>query len=381
MKPAPSRPLRVAIVVASPRIIGGHAVQAQRMLDGWRDDADVEAWIVPIDPLPPRPLRCLTRIKFVRTFVTQLLYWPLLIRELRRADVVHIFSASFSSFLLAPLPATVVARILGKAVVLNYHSGEARDHLARSAIARHTLRRGVDVNVVPSAFLRDVLASFDIPATAISNTIDVREFPYRIRDPLRPKLLSTRNFEANYNLPCTLRAFAIVQARHADATLTLVGGGSQEPILRELSSSLGLRNVVFAGRIPPRDIHRYYDDADLYVQTPAVDNMPLSMIEAFASGLPVVSTDVGGVPALLQNEVHGLLAPPDDSTAVAACVLRLLEQPDYARQLAAAAQRTCAAYQWPAAREGWLTTYRLAVARRGGKTHGTAECDSIACAN
>src|SRR5687768_9020920 len=156
--PVAPRPLRVAIVVASLRILGGQAVQAQRMIDGWKDDPAVEAWIVPINPVPPRPFDRLLSIKYLRTVVTQICYWPLLFRELRRADVVHVFSASYSSFLLAPLPAVIVARLLGKPVVLNYHSGEAPDHLRRSGIARRTLRKQVDLNVVPSAFLRNVLA-------------------------------------------------------------------------------------------------------------------------------------------------------------------------------------------------------------------------------
>src|SRR5687767_2745942 len=130
MPPSP-RPLRVAIVVASLRILGGQAVQAQRMVDGWNGDPAVEAWIVPVNPIPARPFDRLLAIKYVRTLVTQLWYWPLLFRELRRADVVHIFSASYSSFLLAPLPAFLVAKALRKAVVLNYRSGEAPDHLRR----------------------------------------------------------------------------------------------------------------------------------------------------------------------------------------------------------------------------------------------------------
>jgi len=149
-------PLRVAIVVASNRIVGGHSVQAERLVEAWRVDGAVESWVVPIDPVPPAPFDRLLRIKYLRTVVTQLWYWPLLVRELRRADVVHAFAASYTSFLLAPVPAVVVARLFGKPVVLNYHSGEAPDHLRRSNVARFVLRRLVHTNVVPSTFLRDV---------------------------------------------------------------------------------------------------------------------------------------------------------------------------------------------------------------------------------
>lgn len=350
--------LRIAIVAASLRILGGQAVQAQRLIEGWNGDPAIDAWLVPINPVPTPPFDALLSLKYARTIVTQLSYWPLLARALRRADVVHVFSASYSSFLLAPLPAIVIARLLRRPVILNYHSGEAPDHLSRSAVARRVMRDWVDLNVVPSTFLSDVLASFGIPARTVPNTIDPRQFTYRVRDPLRPRILSTRNFEPIYNVAAVLRAFARVQARRPDATLTLVGSGSQEPALRALAAHLNLRDVTFVGRVPPSGISQYYAEADIYVQTPSIDNMPLSILEAFASGLPVVSTGVGGVPTILTHGVHGLLAPADDDEMVAAYVMTLLESPAYARQLAAAARETCAEYEWPVARAGWLAAYR-----------------------
>jgi len=356
------RPLRIAIVAASLRIVGGDSVQARRLLDAWKSEADIEAWLVPIDPVPPPPFDALLSVTYVRTLVTQLWYWPRLANALRRADIVHVFSAAHSGFLLASLPAIVVAKLLGRPVVLNYHSGDAERHLRRSAVARRVMRDWVDLNVVPSSFLRDVLASFGIAAHVVPNTIDPRQFAYRVRDPLRPRILCTRNFEPIYNMAAVLRTFARVQASHADATLTLVGGGSQDAALRALAATLRLRHVTFAGRAPPSAISRYYADADIYVQTPTIDNMPLSILEAFASGLPVVSTGVGGIPAILTPGVHGLLGSSDDDEAVAAHVLTLLESPDYARQLAAAAHQTLAGYAWPVARDGWLRAYRSVAA-------------------
>ena len=355
------QPLRVAVVVASPRIVGGHSVQAQLLLDAWRDDGSVDPWIVPIDPVPPAPIDRLLRIKYVRTIVTQLWYWPLLVRELRRADVVHAFAASYASFLLAPLPAVLIARLLGKAVVLNYHSGEASDHLRRSLVARFVLRRLVDINVVQSAFLRDVFRSFGIDAQVVPNIIDLRQFTYRPRDPLRPRLLCTRNFEPLYNLSCVLRAFAKIQALYPAATLTLVGGGSQETMLRQEAAALGLQNVAFAGRIAPSHVHAYYANADIYLQAPRIDNMPLSLLEAFASGLPVVSTDVGGVPSMLRHGVDGLLVADNDADALADQVVALLNNAALARRFAESAYRTLAAYEWPVVRDGWLQAYRRAL--------------------
>lgn len=353
-------PLNVAIVAPTLRILGGQAVQADRLLKAWEGDPEVHAWLVPVNPVPPRPLRWLTQVKFARTLATQLTYWPLLLRELRRADVVHVFSASYFSFLLASLPAVVIARLLGKPVVMNYRSGEAPDHLERSAIARATLQR-VAINVVPSRFLREVFARFGIHAEVIPNIVDLDRFAFRQRMPLRPRVLCTRNFEPLYNVGCVLRTFAVVQARYPDATLTLVGSGSQEAALRRLAAELQLRNVTFAGAVSPATIWGYYAEADIYVQTPDIDNMPTSVLEAFASGCAVVSTGAGGVPAILTDGVHGLLVPCGDYLAAAERVHRLLDNPDLSRQLTIQARESCERYRWSAVRELWLSLYHSMV--------------------
>jgi glycosyltransferase involved in cell wall biosynthesis len=352
-------------------ILGGQAVQASRLLRAWRDDGDVHAWLVPVNPVPPPGLRWTTRVKYVRTVATQLFYWPSLVRELRRADVVHVFSASYFSFLLAPLPAVLIARLFGKPVVMNYRSGEAPDHLRRSAVARATLR-SVQQNAVPSRFLHDVFAGFGIRSEIIPNIVDVERFRFRRRETLHPRILSTRNFETLYNLPCTLRAFRIVQDRHPEASLTLVGAGSEEAAIRRLAAELRLEHVTFAGRVAPDDIWRYYAEADIYLQTPDIDNMPTSVLEAFASGCPVVATRAGGVPAILTDGQHGLMVPCGDHRAAAAALLRLLEDGALSRSVADAALETCAKYQWSAVRDQWVALYRQVVGPRAVAAPTTA---------
>jgi glycosyltransferase involved in cell wall biosynthesis len=251
----------------------------------------------------------------------------------------------------------LIARLLGKPVLMNYRSGQAPNHLKRSAVARATLR-SVDGNAVPSRFLHDVFDGYGIRSEIIHNIIDLDRFRFRRRDALAPRVLSTRNFEGLYNIPCTLRAFRLLQDRRPDAQLTLVGSGSEDAAIRALAASLGLRHVTFAGRVPHDDMWRYYAEADLYLQTPDVDNMPSSVLEAFASGCPVVSTEAGGVPAILTDGVHGLLVPCGDHEAAAGAMLRLLDDSALARRIADAAFDSCARYQWPSVRGQWVNLYR-----------------------
>jgi L-malate glycosyltransferase len=367
--------IRVAIVAPSMGILGGQAVQADRLVRAWSGDPEISAWLVPINPVPGNAFRRALDIKYVRTMATQLIYWPSLVRELRHADVVHVFSASYFSFLLAPLPAVLVAKALGKPVVMNYRSGEAPDHLQRSAIARTTLR-SIDRNAVPSRFLHEVFARFQISSIVIPNIVDLDVFRFRRREHLQPRLLSTRNFESLYNVSCTLRAFRRVQDRYPDATLTLVGSGSEEAALTQLATALQLKHVSFAGRIPPSDICRYYADADIYLQTPDIDNMPSSVLEAFASGCAVVSTEAGGVPAILTDNVHGLLVPRNDPDAAAAAVSRLIEDDRLAMRLTAAARESCEQYRWTNVRAQWISLYRGLL--RAGQTSAAVPFESQA---
>lgn len=347
---------KIILVAPSFRFLGGLAVQADTLLRAWRHDPDVTASLIPFDPLPPPRWHFLMTVKYVRTVVTQLLYIPLLMRQLARADVVHVLSAAHSSFLLAAVPAIVVARLLGKPVVLNYHSGEAASHLRRSRLARAVMAR-VDAIVVQSSYLQRIFSTFGLDTAVVPNVVDFDRFRFKRRRQFAPRLLCTRNFERRYNVACTIRAFRIVKDRYPGATLTLAGFGREETALRALVRSLKLEGVFFAGRVPVEEMPRYYDAADLFVQTPDVDNMPLSILQAFAAGVPVVSTDAGGVPTILQHERDGLLAPKGDHEAVAAHIVRLLEDQALAAQISEAAFASCRRYAWNAIRRQWLDVY------------------------
>lgn len=356
VREAAERPVRVLIVAPSLDILGGQAVQAARLLARLREEPSLEVGFLPVNPRLPGVLRKLQAIKYVRTVVTSLLYVATLLMRVRAYDCVHIFSASYSSFVLAPTPAILVSKLYGKRIVLNYRSGEAEDHLTRWRTAVRTIRL-VDEIVAPSGYLVDVFRRFGLQARAIFNFVDASQFRFRERRPLRPVFLSNRNFELLYNVGCTLRAFAIIQQHLPEARLTVAGDGSQRAALEALSRELSLRNTEFIGRVAPEKMNELYDAADIYLNSPDIDNMPGSIIEAFASGVPVVTTDAGGIPYIVTDEQTGLLVRCGDYQAMASAAIRLLEEGVFADRLAHNAHEECRKYAWASVRNEWLKLY------------------------
>lgn len=350
--------LRVLIVAPSFDILGGQAVHAARLMERLREESSLEVSFLPINPPFPRALKKIQGVKYVRSLRTTLLYWKELLRHVRKCDVIHVYSASYFSFVISPTPALLAARLYGKKTVLNYHSGQAEDHLKRwGRTAIPTMRRA-DRIVVPSGYLVEVFARFGLQARAIFNHIETDHFSFRERKPLRPVFLSNRNLEPLYNVGSVLRAFALVQRRYPEARLTVAGDGSQRTELENLARELGLRHTKFVGLVAPEQMPALYDEADIYLNGSEVDNMPLSILEAFASGLPVVTTDAGGIPHVVTNGETGLLVRRGDHEALAGSALRLLEDNDLAAKIANRAREECGRYTWAAVRGEWLAVYQ-----------------------
>lgn len=347
--------MRIALVGTSLESPGGQAIQARALMHGLRSDG-YEVLFVPINPSFPPGLRWVRRHRYVRTIVNEVLYMPILFR-LRPVDVVHVFSASYWSFVLAPLPAILVARSLGKRVVLNYHSGEAADHLAHWGPLVHPWLRLVDELVVPSEYLRTVFAAHGYRARVIRNIVDTSRYSFRERRILRPRLLSIRNFEPHYRVDNTLRAFARLRVRCPDATLTVAGSGSEEDHLRRLASSFGVDGIRFLGRVEPKDMPGLLEGADIFLNSSEIDNQPVSVLEAFAAGLAVVSTATGDLAALVRDGETGLIVPSGDPEVMADAVMTLLGNPERSVAMVRRARQEVEHYTWPHVCHDWVSVY------------------------
>jgi L-malate glycosyltransferase len=356
--------VRVCLVAPSLDILGGQAVQADRLLRRLRETPGLDVELLPVNPRLPGPLRVLQRIKYVRTMVTTIAYAAALLTRLRRCDVVHAFSASYFSYLLAPFPAMLLGRAFGRKVVLNYHSGEAGDHLARWPLSRHSMRLAHLV-LVPSEYLVEVFATYGIRAEAIPNHVDVEEAPYRERTAPRPIFFCNRNMQPHYNVGCVIRAFALIQRELPEAELLLAGDGPQRPELERLAGELGVGRVTFLGQVAPGEMPALYARADVFLNASDIDNMPLSILEAQAAGLPVVTSDAGGIPFIVEQGRTGLLVPRGDCAALAEAALRLVRECDAGlAQARCARESVMARYAWSSVGARWRGVYHSLAGRR-----------------
>ena len=127
--------------------------------------------------------------------------------------------------------------------------------------------------------------------------------------------------------------------------------------LERMVRDMGLRNVNFIGTVPQNEVPGLYDAADIYLTSPNIDNMPGSLLECYASGLPLVATKAGGIPYIARNEETALLVDLNDHEAMARAALRLIEEEGLAQRLARAARQQCELYSPTTVRKDWLALY------------------------
>ena len=306
-------------------------------------------------------------------------------------DVLHIHCCSGWGFLPAVVGVTV-GRWLKKRVVLTYHGGGGEKFFDKyPKLVRHYLTR-TDANIVLSGFLGKVFDQHQLPYTIIPNILEFNDSHYRERTEIKPHFICTRAHEPLYNIPCILRAFQktlteiqIFQSKlkkHSkisntsqselkelselmslteipEATLTLVGNGSEHEDLVQIVNEMGLKNVIFTGRVDNSEIYRYLDQSDIFLSAPTVDNMPVSVLEAMNAGLLVISSNVGGVPYMVEDGKTGYLFPSDDSDVLAALMVKAILQSSESTEIIHNAHEAVSAYRWENIRQQLYKVYGI----------------------
>lgn len=363
--------LRIGLVGPLPPPSGGMANQTLQLANLLRaEGAAVE--LVQVNS-PYRP-HWIGRIKGIRAAFRLLPYLAHLWRSAGEVQLFHIMANSGWSWHLFAAPAIWIARFRGKPVVLNYRGGEADSFFNEAFFwIKPSLRRASAI-IVPSGFLEAVFAKHGFPTGIVPNIIDLSRFKAkdRVIDSDLPKthwphIIVTRNLEPIYDNPTALRAFSIVRRTFPLARLTLAGSGPEGPALEQLAAGLGLGDAVtFTGRLDNEGMAAIYANADIMINPSLADNMPISILEALASGVPVVSTNVGGVPYLVEHQKTAMLVPAQNPEAMASAILSLIDDRAKARAMMTAGISSVQQYTWPNVRDRLFGVYEGVLTKPSG---------------
>ncbi len=374
MSEAPER--RVVLVGPLPPPSGGMANQTRQLAGLLAGDGVLVEVVRQNRPYTPR---WIGRIPWVRSVARLVPYAVQLWRRAGPGKILHVMANSGWSWHLFAAPAIVLGRARGAAVVVNYRGGLAEEFFRRSYARVAPVLRMADAVVVPSRFLEEVFRRRGAAVRVVPNIIDIGRFAPGDGDgdgdgaapPGAPHLLVARNLEPIYDNATALRALNIVRERIPQARMTIAGTGPEETRLRALADELGLRDAVdFAGHVDNARMPCLYRSASVAINPSRADNMPISVLESLAAGVPVVSTDVGGVPFLVEDGRNALLVPPGDPQRMAQAVLRVLTEEGLGARLVRAGREAVREYAWESVRGRWFAVYdeaaEAAVRRRAG---------------
>jgi len=271
-----------------------------------------------------------------------------------RVAQVDVFSGP--AFLWAELVCLTLRR-LGKPYVLTLHGGELPVFARNWPGRMRRLLNSAALVTTPSRYLNEQMQAYRTDLRLLPNPIDLRRYPARVRERPQPKLAWLRAFHHIYNPALAPCAIAHLAGEFPNLTLTMFGpdkGDGSWQLAQQSAVDNGVaKHVLFFGKIAKTDVPHRLNESDIFLNTTSVDNTPVSVLEAMACGLAVVSTNVGGIPYLLADGHDALLVPPDNATAMAAAVRRILTEPGLAPRLSTNARHKVEQFDWSVILPQW----------------------------
>lgn len=282
-----------------------------------------------------------------------------LIQKRRSIDITIVEVYSGASFFIADL-VSLLGKYLGMRTVGVLHGGSLPEFAARYPRWSNRVFRRFSKLVAPSFFLKGAVSNLGFEVRVISNVIDLKGYPFKLRREIAPKLIWMRAFHSIYNPELAIKAFALVREEFSNATLVMAGvDKGLESSIKQMVCDLGLqREVRFPGFLDSRRKVYEFTQADIYLNTNEIDNMPVAVVESCAFGLPVVATNVGGISSLLDDEHEGLLVPRNNAMAIAEAVSRLLDDPNLTEHISRNGRLLAERSSWEAVRPSWDKLFR-----------------------
>ena len=237
------------------------------------------------------------------------------------------------------------------------HGGDLPNRLKKNPMLCRVLFSNAYKNVAPSGYLKQAFEKEGFKNVIyIPNTIEIEKYEFKLRTELTPNLLWVRAFASIYNPKMAVKVLQQLQEQYPSATLTMVGPDKDGSLqtTKDFAKSLGI-TVNFSGQLTKEEWWELASKHDIFINTTHFDNTPVSVMEAMALGLPVISTNVGGIPFLLTNEQNALLVPDNDITAMTNAVLDLLENKPKNNLLITNARTFIEQMDWELVKQSWVS--------------------------
>lgn len=280
--------------------------------------------------------------------------WTTLYKNRKRCDFVLIDTYSTWNFYYA-ITLAWWARRFGLKYIPILHGGRLPERLAKNPVKVKKYCSLAYKVISPSAYLSEAFAVQGIDnVQVIPNAIELSKFPFRSKTQNRQKILWLRAFYGIYNPQMAIKAFKIVKDEFPKAQLTMVGPADKSVLSScvDLAAKLSLE-VVFIDKVRQAQWIELAGHNDIFLNTSNFDNTPLSVIEAMALGLTVVTTNVGGMPYLIENTKEGLLVRANDPEHMAQAIKKLLTDTKLMASLTIKARSKVERYKWEVVIKDW----------------------------
>lgn len=276
-----------------------------------------------------------------------MIYTALHQRKKYRVALVDVYSGP--AFMWAEAVCWALRQV-NKPYALTLHGGSLPEFAKRSPKrVKHLLESAVLVTT-PSRFLLEGMAEYRKDLCLQPNPLDINSYAYKPRTTVAPRLVWLRAFHEIYNPTLAPQVLALLQKEFPASTLMMVGpdkGDGTLARIKKLARQLGVAGSLhLPGSVPKSEISHWMNQGDIFLNTTNIDNTPVSVLEAMACGLCVVSTNVGGIPYLLEDGHDALLVPPNDPQAACDAVRRILSEPELAMRLSRNARRKAEQHDW-----------------------------------
>jgi len=277
------------------------------------------------------------------------------LKSRKSASVVLIDTYSTQNFYFA-VSVSNLCRLLKIPYVPILRGGNLPERIHRSKRLAQRLFGGAMTNVAPSMFLMEHFKEAGYTnLTYIPNTIEIEKYTCKVRKDLNPKLLWVRSFAALYNPDLAVDIVAQCKALGMDVSLCMVGPEKDGSLARcKKEANERQLNVRFTGKLEKEAWIAMSSEYDIFINTTNFDNTPISVIEAMALGIPVISTNVGGLPYLIEHNKNGILVAPNDPVLFVQAITTLLEGETKAQNLAKNARSTVENFAWQKVKHKWF---------------------------